>query len=339
MGPLLEPLSAYSSMSARLWTHELRDVQGTLLAHIQCERKVLIEGAACRNGFDVPSRGDGVSRGPVEPRTGHHGNGWAYSAESGLQQRWSESCEEWVALSDVPLAERGRLLSELAATLSKLPADQAQTCRLGEAMRQMLHADGVAITVEYLSDNRVTLCASDEAADALETLQEVTGEGPGFEAARNNVIVVADLDGDADQRWPMLAHALEERLGALRVYAIPLNACIALAGVATLHTGYRQSLAESPERIQFLANAVGAALLADAAEHPDAPVQMGEGWSSRSKVHQATGMVMAQVRVTSEDALVLLRGHAYALGTDINDVAARVIDRSIDFTNFDVQGD
>ncbi len=242
-------------------------------------------------------------------------------------------------MTDLPLAERGRLLSELAATLSKLPADRAQTWRLGEAMRQMLRADGVAITVEYLSDSRVTLCASDEAADSLETLQEVTGEGPGFDAARSNAIVVADLDGDAQQRWPMLALALEARLGALRVYAIPLHAGIGLAGVATLHTGYRQSLAESPEQVEFLANAVGAALVADAAEHPEASIQMGEGWSSRSKVHQATGMVMAQVRVTSEDALALLRGHAYALGTDINDVAERMIDRSIDFTNFDVQGD
>jgi hypothetical protein len=259
--------------------------------------------------------------------------------ESWLQRRWSESFEGRSTLADLPLAERGRLLSELAATLAKLPGDRAQTWRLGEAMRRMLQADGVAITVEYLSDNRVTLCASDEAADALETLQEVTGEGPGFEAARNDAIVVADLDGDADPRWPMLAHALEERFGALRVYAIPVHAGISLAGVATLHTGHRQSLAEPPERVAFLANAVGAALLTDASEQPDGPVQMGEGWSSRSAVHQATGMLMAQVHVTSEDALALLRGHAYALGTDINDVAARVIHRSIDFTNFDVQGD
>lgn len=242
-------------------------------------------------------------------------------------------------MSDLPLADRGQLLSELAATLAKLPSDRAQTWRLGEAMRRMLHADGVAITMEYLSDSRTTLCASDEVADALETLQEVTGEGPGFEAARTDEIVVADLDGDADQRWPMLAHALEERYGPLRMYAIPLHAGNALRGVATLHTGHRQSLAEPPDRVGFLANAVGAALLADAAEQPEGQVQVGEGWSSRTVVHQATGMVMAQVRVTPEDALALLRGHAYALSTDINDVAVRVVHKRISFSNFDVEGD
>jgi hypothetical protein len=242
-------------------------------------------------------------------------------------------------VNDLPLAERGRLLSELAATLATLPTDRAQTWRLGEAMRLMLGAAGVAITLEYLSDNRVTLCVSDEVAGALEGLQEVLGQGPGFEAARNDAMVVADLDGDADQRWPMLAQTLESRYGPLRVYAVPVHANGGLGGVATLHTGREQSLAEPPDRISFLVNAVGAALVADAAQHPEGHLQTGEGWSSRSLVHQATGMVMAQVRVTAEDALALLRGHAYALATDIDEVARRVVGRSISFSNFDVEGD
>jgi hypothetical protein len=244
-----------------------------------------------------------------------------------------------IELTDLPLAERGRLLSDLAATLATLPVDRPQTWRLGEAMRRLLRADGVAITVEYLSDNRTTLCASDEVATALESLQEVTGEGPGFDAARNGEIVVADLDGDADQRWPMLAHALEERHGPVRVYAIPLHPGSELAAVATLYTGHRRSLAEPPAGVAFLANAVGAALLDDATEQPERQGQMGEGWSSRTLVHQATGMVMAQVRVTAQDALALLRGHAYALGADINDVAQRVVDRDVHFSNFDAEGE
>jgi hypothetical protein len=242
-------------------------------------------------------------------------------------------------VSDLPLAERGRLLSELAATLATLPTGRAQTWRLGEAMRRMLEADGVAITVEYLSDSRTTLCVSDDVAETLENLQEITGEGPGYEAARNDTIVVADLDVGADRRWPMLAHAIEEKYGPLKVYAVPLHADGALSGVVTLYTGRHRSLAEPPGRVAFLANAVGAALLVDAAEQPEGHVQVGDGWSSRSVVHQATGMVMAQVRVTPEDALALLRGHAYAMATDITDVAARVVARKINFSNFDVEGD
>lgn len=242
-------------------------------------------------------------------------------------------------MTDLPLEERGRLLSQLAATLATLPVDRDQTWRLSEAMRRILGADGVAITVSYLSDNRITLCASDAVATTLESLQEVTGEGPGYEAARTGAMVVAELDGNADQRWPLLTQTLEEKFGPLRVYAIPVQAGGGLGGVATLYTSLTRSLAEPPPRVAFLANVVGAALVTDASEHPDGHLEVREGWSSRSLIHQATGMVMAQVRVTPEDALAILRGHAYAMATDLDDVAARVVDRRINFSNFDVEGD
>lgn len=242
-------------------------------------------------------------------------------------------------MSDLPLAERGRLLSELAAVLATLPHDRPHTWRLGEAMRRMLKADGVAMTVEYLSDSRTTICASSAVAEALESLQEVTGEGPGYEAARRNEIVVARIDGADDPRWPMFARAVDERYGSLTMHAVPLHAHGSITSVATLHTHVHEPLAEELSRVEFLANAVGAALVADAAEESSRLPQLGETWSGRSVVHQATGMVMAQVFVTAEDALALLRGQAYAASTDIGDVAARVVSREINFTSFEVEGD
>lgn len=235
--------------------------------------------------------------------------------------------------------ERGRMLSGLAAMLATLPSDRAQTWRLGEAMRRMLEADGVAITMEYLPESRTTVCASDEVADALESLQEIMGEGPGYEAASTDQIVAVELGRDSGQRWPMLAHAVGERYGSMSVYAVPVHADGYLNGVATLYAQPRRGLAEPPDRIAFLANAVGAALLMDATEVRDGQPHGTDAWGSRSVIHQATGMVMAQVRVTPEDALALLRGHAYAMETDINAVAAQVVSRKINFSNFDVEGD
>ena len=126
-------------------------------------------------------------------------------------------------MSDLPLTERGRLLSELASTSATLPTGRDQTWRLGEAMRLMLRADGVAITLEYLSDNRVTLCASDEVAAASRAFKRSSDRAPGTRRP-NDVVVVAGLDGDADQRWPMLAQTLESKFGPLRVYAVPVHA-------------------------------------------------------------------------------------------------------------------
>jgi hypothetical protein len=50
-------------------------------------------------------------------------------------------------------------------------------------------------------------------------------------------------------------------------------------------------------------------------------------------------MVMAQVRVTADDALALLRAHAYASSTDVRTVAEQVVGRTISFSSFDVEGD
>ena len=110
-------------------------------------------------------------------------------------------------------------------------------------------------------------------------------------------------------------------------------------GRTTLYTRRHRSLAEPPVLVSFLANAVGAALLVDAAGQPEGQPGEGEEWASRSVVHQATRMVIAQVRVTAEDAMALLRGHAYAMSSDLSDVAALVVDRKINFSNFDVEGD
>jgi ANTAR domain len=83
------------------------------------------------------------------------------------------------------------------------------------------------------------------------------------------------------------------------------------------------------DEVQFLANALGVALLDD----PPSRAEISTGpWTSRAQVHHATGMVIAQLGVAPEDALALLRAHAYAHATSLNDIAAQVTSRRLDFT-------
>jgi hypothetical protein len=87
---------------------------------------------------------------------------------------------------------------------------------------------------------------------------------------------------------------------------------------------------------QFLADALGAALLRD----PGSQAELAPGpWSSRAQIHQATGMVVAQLKINSEDALVLLRAHAYAHDTSLDAIAAEVVGRQLDFSAPDPHGD
>jgi AmiR/NasT family two-component response regulator len=52
--------------------------------------------------------------------------------------------------------------------------------------------------------------------------------------------------------------------------------------------------------------------------------------SDREEIHQATGMIMAQLGVSAEEALLRLRARAFAQGRTSSDVARAIIDRTAD---------
>jgi hypothetical protein len=64
----------------------------------------------------------------------------------------------------------------------------------------------------------------------------------------------------------------------------------------------------------------------------DATMDSPAGRSSRREVHQATGMVLAQLGVSADDAALLLRAHAFATGRSVRDVATDVVERRLDFS-------
>ncbi len=226
------------------------------------------------------------------------------------------------------MSEPARVLTKLAAAMVSRADQQPLTWRLCDACRQVLGADGAAITVENTSMNRMTVAATDEVIARVENLQDVLGEGPGFDAFVQGVAVVTGLGSEAAQRWPMFADALGFGDDTARLYALPMRPGSQILGVLTLMRSGGE-LAEGLETAQFLSDALGAALLRD----PRSQVDYGEGgpWSERAEIHQATGMVCAQLRVSAEDALALLKAHAYAHEVDLPVVARLITTRRLDF--------
>jgi hypothetical protein len=95
-----------------------------------------------------------------------------------------------------------------------------------------------------------------------------------------------------------------------------------VVGVLSLYVT-TDHLARELEDAQFLADAVGMALLGQI-DSLD--------WSTRSQIHQATGMVTAQLGIPPSDALAILRAHAFATSATLRSVAHDVIARRIVFT-------
>jgi hypothetical protein len=212
-------------------------------------------------------------------------------------------------------------------------AGQPIGSRLCEAYLSILGGDGVAITVAYTQPQRVTLCSTDDISTQLEDLQDVLQEGPGQDAYRSGEIRIADLRRTSTP-WPLFADAAREAVGRVLVCALPMRPNQQVVGVLTVYHQPGRAMADQ-EDAQFLSDAIGAVLLHDSTNTED--VRSGP-WAARSGIHQATGMVVEQLHVTPADALALLRAHAYSYDSSLADVAERIVQRRLAFTDHDDAG-
>jgi hypothetical protein len=223
------------------------------------------------------------------------------------------------------MVDRGAILARLALTVARTPPDEPLVRRLCRATRDILEVDGAALTIGYTTDHRVTVCTTDATAARLEDLQEVLGEGPGRDASTTGHRVVGRLPSEAGGPWPMLSEAVRAQLGPQEVMALPLSLGADPVGVLTVHRD-RAFSPEEQEVAQFVADAIGAAVARD---HDATNEPPSEPWLTRSRVHMATGMVVAQLRVSPEDALALIRAFAFVHDKPLNEVAEDIVNRLV----------
>lgn len=235
------------------------------------------------------------------------------------------------------MLDKATVLTELARTMARHDAGLPLAHRLGSSAGQLMGAAGTAITIAYTTVDRVTICATDDLAARMEDLQDVLGQGPGHVAYTTGQQVPAVFgDVASDDRWPLLAKAAREMFGSVRFDAIPIRPGRAVLGVLTCHQPPPGGLVLGASTTQFLADAVGAALLDDPQKDV---VERSSPWSSRASIHQATGMVVAQLGVTTDDAVALLRAHAFAHEHSLADTATAVVSRELDFSREDAEGE
>lgn len=215
------------------------------------------------------------------------------------------------------------LLTLLARALAEADDALSTPARMCQACATVLGAESVALTVAATADDRLTVATSDGVAARIEDLEETLGEGPAQLALAEDRVVVTEVDGNRDGgAFPVFSRVVGTISGPATYHAVPMHAGGQVVGVLSLLTASAR-LAREPDDVQFLADVVGLALLSDL-DSLD--------WSTRAEVHQATGMVTAQLRVAPRDALAVLRAHAFARSTTLEDVAEEVVGRRLSFT-------
>ncbi len=176
------------------------------------------------------------------------------------------------------------------------------------------------------------VATSSELAAQVEEWQFSLGEGPCKQAFRSGQpIMVGDVVSDGSgqvARWPVFADVIG-KAGIRAIFAFPLQVAGATVGVLDVFRDRVGSLSAEQAGVasafaDLAVTLLPAALSADADDDSDDPVY-------RFEVHQATGMVSVQMDVSSQEALVRLRGRAFADGRTVSELAADVVARRVRF--------
>ncbi len=201
------------------------------------------------------------------------------------------------------------------------------------ACSDVLAAAGAGLSVTREGAPREPVLASAPAAEELEELQFTLGQGPCVDAAagRGPVLVPDVTWAAAQRRWPAFAPAAAGR-GVRGLFAFPVALGAALIGVLGVYRLQAGPL--SPEEVAdglVLADAVLVLALDERGGIAPGPGGLADATLStrHAQVHQATGMVAAQLGVSMSDALAALRAHAYTRGRRVTDLAADVVARRV----------
>lgn len=176
-----------------------------------------------------------------------------------------------------------------------------------------------------------TIGATDDLAARIDEIQIDLGEGPSWEALRSRrPVLTANLGQDGDGAWPAARSALRE-LDFSALYAFPLHVGRVEVGSVGLYATLPGDLSRDMiQGVSVLAAIAARQVLRRALDNlDDVAGGIPDGPYSRREMHQAAGMIAAQLLIGIDDALVVLRGHAFAAGRSVLEVAADVVSRRL----------
>jgi hypothetical protein len=230
----------------------------------------------------------------------------------------------------VPGRRLERILGLLAADRDAVPGSS----RLCDVCAEVSEMSGAGIML--MSDDLPvgTVCSTNEVSTCIEELQYTLGEGPCIDAhTLGRPVLEPDLADPITARWfgfspPALA------AGVRAVFGFPLL-------VGTVRMGALNLYRDQPGALSDEQHAVALVMADVAARHVVAmqgialsdvvAVDLELDVDFHLAVHQASGMVAAQLDVTVGEALIRLRAFAFSHDRNLTDVAQDVVARRLDF--------
>ena len=200
-----------------------------------------------------------------------------------------------------------------------------QACAAGLTLLGM---SGSGLTLMADQSQVGAVWASDTRAQQVEDLQFTLGEGPALDAFRLGTPALEPRLADPLVRWQFFGPAAVD-LGVAAAFSFPLQIGFIRLGALNLFRDTAGFLSDDE-----LADAL---VLADVVTQDIVDLQSEGGLGSsvagysgrQSRVHQATGMVAAQIDSDMAGALARIRAYAFANDTSIFLVAERIVSRHL----------
>jgi hypothetical protein len=205
---------------------------------------------------------------------------------------------------------------------------------LCQASASIVRVAGAGIVVGSRGRTLGNVCASSPMVEAAEEAQYALGEGPCIDAFSSRApVLVPDLASTEFIRWSGFRHGALTA-GVRAAFGFPLVVGPICIGTLNLYNDRAGDLTIS----QFADAVTVAKVVVSRVLKWQARADFGAvAWqlervpAHRAVIHQATGKISVQVRVSVDDALDLLRAHAFAEGRPLSNVAEDVMEGRVDF--------
>jgi hypothetical protein len=226
----------------------------------------------------------------------------------------------------------GDRLLRILTRLSSASTSEPEPARLCEVCADVSLMTGAGIMLMTGDTQQGSVCSSNAVSALIEELQFTLGEGPCVDAhTEDRPVLEADLADPAVPRWLAFAPPAVAA-GARAAFGFPLRVGGVRLGALNLYRDRPGPMSDEQHADSLvLAEVAARAVLAMQAHAPPGALstELEEGANFRFVVHQASGMVAAQLGVSVGEALARLR--AYAFGNDVllTEVAEKILARKL----------
>lgn len=229
----------------------------------------------------------------------------------------------------------GDRLLRILGQMKEGAARDGGTARLCEVSARVVEMTGAGIMLMSGDVRRGSVCSTDDVSALIEELQYTLGEGPCVDAyEQDRPVMEPDLSHPSVPRWAAFSPPALEA-GAKAVFGFPLQVGNERLGALNLYRDRAGPLTHDQHADALvMAGVAGKAVLAMQAGAPPGALSpaLQAGADLRLVVHQASGMLSAQLEISVDEALVRLRAFAFAQERLLVDVAKDVVARSLRVT-------